>query len=101
MLKSMPRRYITASDSGCATSDGSITMSAPDHRDVRRVAEQEHHHQDEDQVHPVGPLHLLVHRGEDADQAAGEPVLHVRRLGLVRGDVLFARSMDDRIVSWV
>ena len=45
-----------------------------DHRDVGRVAQQEHDDQDEDQVHAVGPLHLFVHRGEDADQAAGEPV---------------------------
>jgi hypothetical protein len=29
MLKSMPSRYIVASESGCATSDGSITMKAP------------------------------------------------------------------------
>ena len=29
MLKSMPIRYITASDSGCATIDGIMTISAP------------------------------------------------------------------------
>ena len=29
MFMSMPSKYITASESGCATSDGSMTMSAP------------------------------------------------------------------------
>jgi hypothetical protein len=29
MFMSMPKRYITASDSGWATSEGSITISAP------------------------------------------------------------------------
>ena len=29
MFMSMPKRYMTASESGCATSDGSMTMRAP------------------------------------------------------------------------